>query len=62
VIDIVGFRGLPSTPFTWEDACGKLRDYASPLVGKDRAAAIIDMVRGLEDVPDMASLAKLMPA
>ncbi len=60
VIAIDGFKGLPGTPFNFDDACGKLRRCVAPMIDKQQTDAIIEKVRKLEQLGDMAELAKLM--
>ena len=60
VIQIAGFKGLPTTPFNFDDACGKLRTYAAPIIDKKQTEEIIDKVRHLEQLGDMAVVARLM--
>lgn len=60
VIKIAGFKGLPTTPFNFDDACHKLRTYAAPIIAKTRIEEIIDKTRHIENLADMAELARLM--
>jgi 2-methylcitrate dehydratase PrpD len=62
VIQIAGFKGLPATPFNFDDACAKLRSYAAPIIDKKRTEEIIAKVRSLENLTDMADIARLMGA
>lgn len=62
VVPIKGFKGLPSDPFDFDDACAKLRMYAAPVMPVAQIERIIAMVRNLEQMPDVAELAQLMGA
>jgi 2-methylcitrate dehydratase PrpD len=53
------YKGAPSNPFTWAEACEKFRRYTASVIDAPRAAAIIDLVAGLERVTDVAELARL---
>ena len=59
VIQAAGFKGLPATPFTFDDACKKLRTYAAPIVDQAQTEEIISKVRHLELQGDMAEIARL---
>ena len=59
VIPIKGFRGLPTTPFSFDDACRKIRNYAAPIIDKKQTEEIISKVAQLENVSDMADIARL---
>ena len=59
VIDIHGFKGSLLTPFDLNDACDKLRRYAAPIIGKQRAEAILDKVCNIASVADMSEVARL---
>ena len=54
------YKGSPSNPFTWDEACEKFRRYTGSMVGAPRATAIIDAVGGLERAADMADVARLV--
>ena len=53
-------KGSPANPFTWEEAVEKFRRYTASVLGAQRTTAIIDAVGGLENVPDMADVARLL--
>jgi 2-methylcitrate dehydratase PrpD len=53
-------KGSAENPMSWEDVQDKFRALAVPILGNNFAAAIIDMVENLEDVEDIAAIAKLM--
>ena len=55
-----GYKGSPHDPFTWPEAVEKFRRYTATMLGAERAAAIIEGVRGLEQVSDMAAVARLV--
>ena len=59
-IPVAGFKGLPTNPFNFDDACGKLRTYAAPIIDTKQIEEIVDKVRRLEQLSDMAELARLM--
>jgi 2-methylcitrate dehydratase PrpD len=54
------YKGSPSNPFTWDEACEKFRRYTRSIVDPQRATSIIGAVGRLEQVADMASLARLV--
>jgi 2-methylcitrate dehydratase PrpD len=54
------YRGAPSTPFTWGEACEKFRRYTAPVIDASRASAVIDAVGGLDGASDMAEVAGLL--
>jgi 2-methylcitrate dehydratase PrpD len=53
------YKGSPRNPFTWAEACEKFRRYTASVLGPPRATAIVDAVGGLEQVADMADVARL---
>jgi hypothetical protein len=54
------YKGSPPNPFTWAEASEKFRRYTAAILGAPQAAAIIDAVGGLEEVTDMAAVARLL--
>lgn len=54
------FPGSPSDPLNFEAACDKLRRYARAASTPERVSQMIEHVRGLEHLPDMALLAALI--
>jgi 2-methylcitrate dehydratase PrpD len=55
-------KGSPRNPFTWDDVCEKFSRYAGQVIEKERLPAIIDAVKDLETISDMADLAKAISA
>jgi 2-methylcitrate dehydratase PrpD len=53
-------KGSPSNPFTWDEVCEKFRRYTASVIGPSHAAALIDVVGRLEQVADMADVARLL--
>jgi 2-methylcitrate dehydratase PrpD len=54
------YKGSPSNPFTWPEACEKFRRYTVTLLSPARAGAIIDAVGALEQASDMADVVRLV--
>jgi 2-methylcitrate dehydratase PrpD len=54
------YKGSPPNPFTWDEACEKFRRYTRSIVDPQRATTIVEAVGRLEQVADMASLARLV--
>jgi 2-methylcitrate dehydratase PrpD len=54
------YKGSSLNPFTWGEACEKFRRYTASVLGAQPATAIIDAVGGLEQVADMADVARLL--
>src|SRR2546426_502549 len=55
-------KGSPPNPFTWDEACEKFGRYTASVLDAQQATAIIDAVGGLEQVTDMADVARLLAA
>jgi 2-methylcitrate dehydratase PrpD len=53
-------KGSPDMPFLIEDIEKKFSLLAEPLLGNERAQAITQMIRRLEETEDVASLAQLL--
>jgi 2-methylcitrate dehydratase PrpD len=53
-------KGSAENPMPWQDVQDKFKVLALPVLGNNRAAAIIDMVENLEDIEDVAAITKLM--
>jgi len=53
-------KGSPRDPFTWEDVCDKFRRFTEPIIGSRQAEAIVEAVAALEQVADMAEIARLL--
>jgi len=54
------YKGSPRNPFTWGEACEKFRRYTASILSAQQAATIIDAVGNLEQVADMADIARLV--
>jgi 2-methylcitrate dehydratase PrpD len=54
------YKGSPRNPFTWAEACEKFRRYTASILSAQQATAIINAVGGLEQVADMADIARLV--
>jgi 2-methylcitrate dehydratase PrpD len=54
------YKGSPRNPFTWVEACEKFRRYTASILSAQQATTIIDAVGGLEQVADMADVARLL--
>ncbi|MGH8056855.1 MAG: hypothetical protein ACREOH_06405, partial [Candidatus Entotheonellia bacterium] len=53
-------KGSPRNPFTWEEIGGKFRRFTGSLLSAKQATAIIEAVGRLEQVADMAEVARLL--
>jgi 2-methylcitrate dehydratase PrpD len=71
LIDVAGRRhalrtrphkGSPRDPFTWDDACEKFRRYTASVPSAREATTIIEAIRDLEQVTDMADVTALVAA
>jgi 2-methylcitrate dehydratase PrpD len=51
-------KGSPRNPFTWAEICQKFRRFTASIIGARQADSIIDAVGHLEQVDDMAELAR----
>jgi 2-methylcitrate dehydratase len=56
----IHFPGHPRNPVSDADLADKFRSLAEPVLGADRAAAVIEAVAALETVPDVAELVRLV--
>ena len=56
------YKGSPRNPFTWDDICEKFTRYAGRVIGKSQVSAIVEAVKELDSVSDMASVAELIAA
>jgi 2-methylcitrate dehydratase PrpD len=54
------YKGSPPNPFTWAEVCEKFGRYTASLLDTQQARAIVEAVAGLEDVADMADVARLI--
>ena len=55
-------KGEPENPVTWEELIAKFRGLAEPVVGAERATAIVERVRDLDRAGDVRALAALLRA
>ena len=55
-----GYKGSPGNPFTWAEAGEKFRRYTASILDAERATATIEAVSRLEQVADMAEIARLV--
>lgn len=53
-------KGSPRNPFTWGEIGGKFRRFTGSLLSAKQATAIIEAVGRLEEVEDMAKVARLL--
>jgi 2-methylcitrate dehydratase PrpD len=51
-------RGDPRNPLTWDELCGKFRDCAAPVLGRDRTDFALGMFTGLEALSDIGDLVR----
>jgi 2-methylcitrate dehydratase PrpD len=52
-------KGSPRNPFTWEEICQKFRRFTAPLISATQADGIIEAIGQLEQIKDMAEVARL---
>lgn len=57
---VTGFKGEPTRPFSYDEMADKFRRYCADTLPEANREAVIDRVRNLEAVPDMAEVAGLM--
>jgi 2-methylcitrate dehydratase PrpD len=53
-------KGSPGNPFTWDEVSEKFRRYTASMLDASRASAVIERVRALEQLGNMAELARLL--
>jgi 2-methylcitrate dehydratase PrpD len=53
-------KGSPANPMAWEEVEEKFRRFTAPLIDPAQAAAIVAVVRHLEQQRDMAEVARLL--
>jgi 2-methylcitrate dehydratase PrpD len=53
-------KGSTENPMSWQEVQEKFRALALPILGNDKAGTIINMVENLEDIKDVAAIARLM--
>lgn len=56
------YKGSPHNPFTWEEACEKFRRFTASVISVRQATALIEAVGKLEQVANMAEVARLIEA
>jgi 2-methylcitrate dehydratase PrpD len=54
------YKGSPRNPFTWEEVCHKFRRYTAHLLSAGEATAIIEAVGHLNEITDIAEVARLL--
>jgi 2-methylcitrate dehydratase PrpD len=54
------FKGSPSNPMTWVDACEKFRRYTQPFISQAQAQAIVEAVAQLHRAPHIRELTRLI--
>ena len=59
-LDAADFKGSPTNPYTFDELCQKLLRYAVISIDVASAERLMELVRSLEDVPDIAALTKLL--
>jgi 2-methylcitrate dehydratase PrpD len=55
-----GARGEPESPLSWAEVRAKFLGLAEPILGGAQAGALADLVRGIEDVTDLAVVGALL--
>ena len=60
IFEVTDWKGAPTNPYSYEEMADKFRTYAAPLLAPDNIDRIIDGVRGLENLPDVADLVSLV--
>jgi hypothetical protein len=55
----VASRGTPENPWGEAEIVGKFRRNASPIIGADRAAELVDLVPKLAQMKDAGKVARL---
>jgi 2-methylcitrate dehydratase PrpD len=53
-------KGSPRNPFTWDEVCAKFQRSTATLIGPKQAAALIEAVRHLEQLDNMAEVAEAL--
>jgi 2-methylcitrate dehydratase PrpD len=53
-------RGTPQNPMGAEEVVAKSLDLIRPILGAAQSQRLVDAVRGIEKIPDMAEFAKLL--
>ena len=57
---VTDWKGAPTNPYTYDEMADKFRRYAEPYLPTDRIEQIVQSVRRLEEVEDVARLASLL--
>ena len=58
--DVTDWKGAPTNPCSYDEIAEKFRRYAASCIPQGRTEEIIQKVRSLEDVGDVAGLARLL--
>jgi 2-methylcitrate dehydratase PrpD len=53
-------KGSPQNPFTWDEVCAKFQRFTASIISADQAPALIEAVRHLEELENMAEVAQIM--
>jgi 2-methylcitrate dehydratase PrpD len=59
-LDATDYKGSPNNPYTFDDLCDKFRRYATASIDPTAVEGTIDLVAALEEVPDIATLTRLL--
>jgi 2-methylcitrate dehydratase PrpD len=59
-IDASDYKGSPNNPYNFEDLCDKFQRYVVASIDKPATERVIELVRTLEEVTDIAELTKLL--
>ncbi len=62
ILDVEDYTGSPTRPFTFDGICDKFRRYSTRVIGEKRAGDIIEKVKAIEQLSDIADLARLVGA
>jgi len=57
--DVAAVRGTPSNPMTWAEVEAKSEDLLAEVLGPDGARQVCEIVRHLEELPDVRQLTRL---
>ena len=57
---VAGWKGAPGNPYTYDEMAEKFRRYASPVLPPPTVEDVIQKVRNLEGVGDVAEVARLL--
>jgi 2-methylcitrate dehydratase PrpD len=53
-------RGHPEKPMSWEELGEKFYDCAALVLARDRAARVVELIAGIERLPSLATLLRLL--